>query len=94
MCLQWWVRKPIAKAYLNNQRQTNRLTAHTYNAWDNIFSGNRYNFRLWHAGFKLRLRNALDAQIRVHHGARRLVYRQRHHCAGRGFWLYRDHRRA
>lgn len=65
MCLQWWVRKPIAKAYLNNQRQTNRLTAHTYNAWDNIFSGNRYNFRLWHAGFKLRLRNALDAQIRA-----------------------------
>ncbi|MEO6292903.1 MAG: hypothetical protein ABIO88_09835, partial [Burkholderiaceae bacterium] len=65
MCLQWWVRKPIAKAYLNNQRQTNRLTAHTYNAWDNIFSGNRYNFRLWHAGFKLRLRNALDAQIKA-----------------------------
>lgn len=65
MCLQWWVRKPIAKAYLNNQRQTNRLTAHTYNAWDNIFSGNRYNFRLWHAGFKQRLRNALDAQIRA-----------------------------
>jgi ABC-type bacteriocin/lantibiotic exporter with double-glycine peptidase domain len=65
MCLQWWVRKPIANAYLNNQRQTNRLTAHTYNAWDNIFSGNRYNFRLWHAGFKLRLRNALDAQIRA-----------------------------
>ena len=63
--LQWWVRKPIAKTYLNNQRQTNRLTAHTYNAWDNIFSGNRYNFRLWHAGFKQRLRDALDAQIRA-----------------------------
>lgn len=65
MCLQWWVRKPIAKAYLNNQRQTNRLTAHTYNAWDNIFSGNRYNFRLWHSGFKKRLREALSAQIKA-----------------------------
>ncbi len=65
MAVQWWVRKPIAKAYLNNQRQTNRLTAHTYNAWDNIFSGNRYNFRLWHAGFKQRLREALAAQIRA-----------------------------
>lgn len=65
MGLQWWVRKPIAKAYLNNQRQTNRLTAHTYNAWDNIYSGNRYNFRLWHAGFKQRLRDALAAQIRA-----------------------------
>ena len=65
LALQWWVRKPIAKAYLNNQRQTNRLTAHTYNAWDNIFSGNRYNFRLWHAGFKQRLREALAAQIRA-----------------------------
>ncbi|HMS27216.1 MAG TPA: hypothetical protein PKC80_07560 [Burkholderiaceae bacterium] len=65
MSLQWWVRKPIAKAYLNNQRQTNRLTAHTYNAWDNIFSGNRYNFRLWHTGFKRRLRDALSAQIKA-----------------------------
>ncbi len=65
MSLQWWVRMPIAKAYLNNQRQTNRLTAHTYNAWDNIFSGNRYNFRLWHAGFKKRLRDALSAQIKA-----------------------------
>lgn len=65
MLLQWWVRKPIAQAYLNNQRQTNRLTAHTYNAWDNIYSGNSYNFRLWHAGFKQRLRSALEAQIRA-----------------------------
>jgi ABC-type bacteriocin/lantibiotic exporter with double-glycine peptidase domain len=62
--LQWLVRKPVAKAYANNQRQTNRLTAHTYNAWDNIFSGNRYNFRLWHQTFKERLRDALSAQIK------------------------------
>jgi ABC-type multidrug transport system fused ATPase/permease subunit len=64
MCLQWLVRKPVARAYANNQRQTNRLTAHTYNAWDNIFSGNRYNFRLWHGTFKARLRDALAAQIK------------------------------
>jgi ABC-type bacteriocin/lantibiotic exporter with double-glycine peptidase domain len=64
MCLQWFVRKPVARAYANNQRQTNRLTAHTYNAWDNIFSGNRYNFRLWHGTFKERLRDALAAQIK------------------------------
>jgi ABC-type bacteriocin/lantibiotic exporter with double-glycine peptidase domain len=64
MCIQWFVRKPVARAYANNQRQTNRLTAHTYNAWDNIFSGNRYNFRLWHATFKERLRDALAAQIK------------------------------
>ena len=63
MCIQWFVRKPVAKAYATNQRQTNRLTAHTYNAWDNIFTGNRYNFRLWHAEFKVRLRDALRAQI-------------------------------
>jgi energy-coupling factor transporter ATP-binding protein EcfA2 len=65
MCIQWFVRKPVAKAYANNQRQTNRLTAHTYNAWDNIFSGNRYNFRLWHGEFKIRLRDALAAQIKA-----------------------------
>jgi ABC-type multidrug transport system fused ATPase/permease subunit len=64
MGLQWFVRKPVAKAYANNQRQTNRLTAHTYSAWDNIFSGNRYNFRLWHGTFKERLRDALAAQIK------------------------------
>jgi ABC-type bacteriocin/lantibiotic exporter with double-glycine peptidase domain len=65
MCIQWFVRKPVARAYANNQRQTNRLTAHTYNAWDNIFSGNRYNFRLWHSTFKERLRDALTAQIKA-----------------------------
>jgi ABC-type bacteriocin/lantibiotic exporter with double-glycine peptidase domain len=64
MCIQWFVRKPVARAYANNQRQTNRLTAHTYSAWDNIFSGNRYNFRLWHSTFKERLRDALAAQIK------------------------------
>jgi ABC-type bacteriocin/lantibiotic exporter with double-glycine peptidase domain len=64
MCIQWFVRKPVAKAYANNQRQTNRLTAHTYSAWDNIFSGNRYNFRMWHGTFKERLRDALTAQIK------------------------------
>ena len=63
--LQWLVRKPVARTYLQHQRATNRMTAHTYTAWDNIFSGNRYNFRLWHGGFKARLRAALAAQIRA-----------------------------
>ena len=65
MLMQWFLRKPLATVYLNKQRTTNRMTAHTYTAWDNITTGNRYNFRLWHAGFKLRLRAALDAQIRA-----------------------------
>ena len=65
LLLQWLVRKPVAAAYLAHQRSTNRMTAHTYSAWDNIFSGNRYNFRLWHSGFKTRLRDALAAQIRA-----------------------------
>jgi len=63
--LQFVVRRPVAAAYLKQQRTTNRMTAHTYTAWDNITTGNRYNFRLWHAGFKARLRAALDAQIRA-----------------------------
>ena len=65
LLLQWLVRRPVAAAYLNQQRTSNRMTAHTYTAWDNITSGNRYNFRLWHAGFKTRLRQALSAQIRA-----------------------------
>jgi ABC-type multidrug transport system fused ATPase/permease subunit len=65
LALQWLVRKPVAAAYLAHQSSTNRMTAHTYSAWDNIFSGNRSNFRLWHRGFKTRLRAALAAQIRA-----------------------------
>ena len=65
LALQFTVRRPVAAAYLKQQRTTNRMTAHTYTAWDNITTGNRYNFRLWHAGFKARLRAALDAQIRA-----------------------------
>ena len=63
--LQYLLRRPVAKAYVEQQRTTNRMTAHTYTAWDNITAGNRYNFRLWHAGFKQRLRDALAAQIRA-----------------------------
>ena len=63
--LQWFLRKPLAAAYLHNQRMTNRMTARTYNAWDNILSGNRYNFSLWHRDFRLRLSAALTAQVRA-----------------------------
>ncbi len=64
IALQLWLKKPVSEAYLNNQKATNRMTAHSYTAWDNIFVGNRSNYRLWHAGFKARLRAALKAQIR------------------------------
>ena len=65
LVLQYLVRRPVAGAYLAQQRTSNRMTAHTYTAWDNITTGNRYNYRLWHAGFKQRLRDALRAQIRA-----------------------------
>ena len=65
LALQYLVRRPVAGAYLAQQRTSNRMTAHTYTAWDNITTGNRYNYRLWHAGFKRRLRDALQAQIRA-----------------------------
>jgi ABC-type multidrug transport system fused ATPase/permease subunit len=64
LTLQWFLRKPVARTYLANQSMTNRVTAHGYTAWDNIFSGNRYNLRLWLAGFKAKLRDCLKAQIR------------------------------
>ncbi len=65
LALQYGVRKWVATTYAENQRATNSMTARTYTAWDNITSGNRYNFRVWHAGFKQRLRDALGAQIRA-----------------------------
>jgi len=55
--VQLLLRNPIANAYLINQQMTNRMTAQGYTAWDNVFVGNRYNLRLWLAGFKSRLRN-------------------------------------
>jgi len=65
MLMQWSMRKRIALVYLENQRMNNRMTAQGYTAWDNVFTGNRYNLRLWIGGFKVRLRDALDAQIRA-----------------------------
>ncbi len=63
--LQYRMRYISANAYLENQRRTNRMTAHSYTAWDNVFSGNAYSYRLWNREFKLRLRTALRAQIRA-----------------------------
>ena len=63
MGLQYGMRKRVSAVYLANQRFTNRMTAQTYTAWDNILSGNRYNYRVWNRVFKQRLREALRAQI-------------------------------
>jgi ABC-type multidrug transport system fused ATPase/permease subunit len=63
LTIQWSVRRRIADIYLENQRQNNRLIAHGYTAWDNVFSGNRYNWRLWLGGFKSKLRDCFRAQV-------------------------------
>ena len=63
IALQISARKPVARAYLENQRMTNRMTAQGYTAWDNVFAGNRYNLRLWLGGFKRKLRDGLHSQI-------------------------------
>src|SRR5271169_2750486 len=65
LLMQWVLQKPIAHTYLENQRVNNRITAQGYTAWDNVFSGNSYNLRLWLAGFKSRLREGLTAQVRA-----------------------------
>jgi len=65
LLMQWALQDPIKRTYLENQRMNNRVTAQGYTAWDNVFSGNRYNLRLWLAEFKGRLRVALIAQIRA-----------------------------
>src|SRR3974390_1824772 len=65
LLMQWILQKPLAHPYLENQRMNNRVTAQGYTAWDNIFSGNSYNLRLWLAEFKKRLREGVVAQIRA-----------------------------
>lgn len=62
---QWSLRKRVAYAYLQNQAMNNRVTSQGYTAWDNIFTGNRYNLRQWFAEFKSRLRHCLQAQIKA-----------------------------
>src|SRR5260370_20312899 len=61
MALQLSVRRRIADIYLENQRPDNRFIAHGYTAWDNVFSGNRYNWRLWLGAFKSHLLDCLPA---------------------------------
>lgn len=63
--LQWSLRKPLASAYLHNQSMTNRMTARTYNAWDNVTAGNRHNLHLWQRDFRARWDQALAAQVRA-----------------------------
>jgi ABC-type bacteriocin/lantibiotic exporter with double-glycine peptidase domain len=63
--MQWALQKPISHAYLENQRMNNRVTAQGYTAWDNVFSGNAYNLRLWFSAFKSRLREGLTAQVKA-----------------------------
>jgi hypothetical protein len=63
--MQYLVRNRVAEIYLDSQRWNNRVTAHGFTAWDNVFSGNKYNLRLWFKGFKFRLRECLKAAIRV-----------------------------
>jgi ABC-type bacteriocin/lantibiotic exporter with double-glycine peptidase domain len=65
MALQWTLRRRVAGIYLENQRQNNRVIAHGYTAWDNVFTGNRYNLHLWLRGFKEKLRDCLRAQIKA-----------------------------
>src|ERR1700691_5008631 len=36
LLMQWVLQKPIAAAYLQNQRMNNRITAQGYTAWDNV----------------------------------------------------------
>jgi hypothetical protein len=65
MMLQWGLRRRVAGIYLENQRQNNRVIAHGYTAWDNVFSGNGYNLHLWLRGFKTKLRDCLRAQVKA-----------------------------
>ena len=63
VAMQFSLHRRVARAYLQNQRMTNRVTAQGYTAWDNVFAGNRYNLQLWFADFKVRLRDAVRAQL-------------------------------
>src|SRR5262249_39257567 len=50
-------------------------------AWDNVFSGNRYNWRLWLGGFKSKLRDCFRAQVKA------IMAREGLSAGGGGIWL-------
>ena len=91
--MQWTMRKQISRAYLDNQRMTNRMTAQGYTAWDNIFTGNRYNLRLWLARLQGQAARRPRCADQGDHGQgglergerdRRPGHRVRHHGLRRG----------
>jgi ABC-type multidrug transport system fused ATPase/permease subunit len=65
LVMQYMLQSPVTRAYLENQRMNNRITAHGYTAWENVFTGNRYNLGLWFNVFKDRVRAGLAAQIKA-----------------------------
>ena len=91
--MQWALQNPIARTYLENQRMNNRVTAQGYTAWDNIFSGNGYNLRLWLVGLQDPAARGADGANPRHCRARgherderhrQPRHRVRHHERGRG----------
>ncbi len=78
LLMQWALQKPIARTYLENQRMNNRLTAQGYTAWDNVFSGNRYNLRLWLAGLQDQAARSPHRPGPRHHRARGHERDERH----------------
>ncbi len=65
LVLQYIVRRPMAQASLHNQKHTNAMMAWAWAAWDNVLSGNKYNYQLWQATFRQRLAKSLRAQLRL-----------------------------
>src|SRR5258708_19357740 len=61
MAIQLSVRRGIAPIYPETQPHTNRTLPHTSTAWHILFSGNRYNWRLWLGGFQSKMRGWFPA---------------------------------
>ena len=65
MLMVWALQSRSRGLIWKTQRMNNRVTAQGYTAWDNVFSGNGYNLRLWLAGFKSGCAKRSTAQIRA-----------------------------
>ncbi len=65
MVIQWAVRRRLANICLDRQHQNSRVAACGYGAWDNVLTGNQYNWRLWLDEFKRTVRDCSRAQVRA-----------------------------
>ena len=79
--MQYLVRKRVTEIYLDSQRWNNRVTAHGYTAWDNVFCRQQIQSAPLVQGLQISRARVPEGSDPGHRGARRPERRRRHYSA-------------